>query len=121
MALQFNQYGKPIVKRSLNFTEVDSEKNSGISMAVPDLSYSVQDLVKNFSVGNLPSDVVRRVLYSDNPDFDDFVASELGDFDLVDAHREINKLRELHKMRLERQKASQIENPPQESAKADTE
>lgn len=79
-----------------------------VSVTVPDMSYTVRDLLERFTTGTVPGDIVRSVMYTDNPDFDDFVATELGDFDLTDCQREINKLRELHSIRMERQKA--VEN-----------
>lgn len=88
-----------------------------VSVTVPDMSYTVRDLLERFTTGTVPGDVVRSVMYTDNPDFDDFVATELGDFDLTDCQREINKLRELHSIRMERQKAVEnvVEDKPNDA------
>lgn len=79
-----------------------------ISVTVPDMSYDIRDLLERFTTGSIDPDIVRAVMYTDNPDFDDFLDTELGDFDLVDCDREINKLRELHSIRMERRKS--VEN-----------
>ena len=60
------------------------------SHTVPDMAYSVQDLLKRFTTGTIPSDIVRSAMYTDNPDFDDFIETELGDFDLTDYAREMD-------------------------------
>lgn len=72
---------------------------------VPSMSYSLRDLVKRFSVGTLPTEVIRSVMYTDNPDFDSWLESEDLDFDIIDARSELSKLRELHALRMERRKA----------------
>lgn len=77
-----------------------------VSVTVPDMSYSLRDLLERFTTGTIPTDLVRAAMYTDNPDFDDFLATELGDFDLSDYAREVSKLRELHSIRMERKKAA---------------
>lgn len=74
---------------------------TGISMAMPDLSLSCKDLLQRYTLGTLPAEVVRTVVYSDNPDFDDIMANELPDFDLADYSAEVAKLRSLHERRQE--------------------
>lgn len=88
-----------------------------VSVTVPDLSYSIRDLLERFTTGTVPAEIVRSVMYTDNPDFDDFIETEYGDFDLTDCKRELEKLRELHSIRMERIKAAANEvknsdNPP---------
>lgn len=75
------------------------------SHTVPDMAYSVQDLLKRFTTGTIPSDIVRSAMYTDNPDFDDFIETELGDFDLTDYAREMDRLRELHANRMSRRQS----------------
>ena len=76
-----------------------------VSVTVPDMSYSLRDLLERFTTGTIPTDIVRAAMYTDNPDFDDFLDTELGDFDLTDCQRELNKLRELHSIRMARKEA----------------
>lgn len=100
------------INTPLNYNFEDYKyKPDGVSMTIPDMSYSLKELVDKFTLGNLPVDVVRSVMYSDNPDFDDFIAHEYGDFDLTDYAREMNKLRELHSLRMERRKAAEHTHP----------
>lgn len=110
MELQFKN-GLPFYKRPI--VEIDVEDNSGVSVSVPDLSYSVSELVKNFAVGVIPSDIARKVMYTDNPDFDDFIETELPNYDLSDMSREIQKLRQLYNLRMDRRKAAVTEDSPQ--------
>lgn len=89
-------------------------KPDPVSMTIPDMSYSLKELIQKFTLGNLPVDVVRNVMYSDTDDFDEFIAHEYGDFDLTDYQREINKLRELHTLRKERRLSVQQVHEPSE-------
>lgn len=117
---------EPQAFKVLSFTDalkrpLDVEPFDSVSVTVPNMSYSVKELVRRFSVGSLPDDVIRQVMYTDNPDFDDFIDTELGDFDFVDAYRELDKLRELHALRMERRKAvsdAQQNVPPEASPDA---
>lgn len=92
------------------FYDTDDQDNiynpDPVSVTVPDMSYSLRDLIERFTTGTIPTDIVRSAMYTDNPDFDDFIATELGDFDLSDYASELNKLRELHSIRMERKKAA---------------
>lgn len=96
----------PVCKTWLNYNHQDYHYNvDSISMTIPEMSYTVKDLVQKFTLGTIPADIVRNVLYTENPDFDDFIETEYGDFDLTDYAMEMNKLRELHSLRMERLKA----------------
>jgi hypothetical protein len=56
-----------------------------VSMTIPDMSYSIKDLLERFTAGTLPP-VARDVSYSDsdNLDFDDFDPTKDVNFDLSD-------------------------------------
>lgn len=100
------------IKTWLNYDASNSfHSPDPVSTAVPDMSYSLRDLVERFTTGTLPTDLVRDAMYTDNPDFDDFIATELGDFDLSDYTAEIEKLRVLHSIRQERLKSVNAANP----------
>lgn len=90
------------------------------SHTVPDMAYSVQELLRRFTTGTIPSDIVRAAMYTDNPDFDDFIDTELGDFDLTDYAREMDRLRELHANRMSRrQSVTDVAAPATTSAALD--
>lgn len=70
------------------------EENSEMSMTIPDMCLSADELYKRYRLGTLPADLVRQVLYDESDDFDSVLAEYLPAFDLVDVDRELVKLRQ---------------------------
>lgn len=84
------------------------EVNTLPDMFVPDMSTSLRDLIRLYSIGSLPAEVVRTALYSDSDDFDDVLANDLAEYDLVDKERELGKLRQkFEQMRSARQRSEE--------------
>lgn len=91
------------------------EVNTLPDMFVPDMSTSLRDLIRLYSIGSLPAEVVRTALYSDSDDFDDVLANDLAEYDLVDKERELSKLRQkFEQMRSARQRS--VETTTQRTA-----
>lgn len=70
------------------------EENNEMSMTIPDMCLSADELYKRYRLGTLPADLVRQVLYDESDDFDSVLAEYLPAFDLVDVDRELVKLRQ---------------------------
>ncbi|MEM3318498.1 MAG: hypothetical protein QXT80_03010 [Thermoplasmatales archaeon] len=70
-------------KTQFNSVPDSGEINDEVSLTVPDMSYTVRELLEKFTSGVMPA-VERNPLYEDDPDFDNIDPSRLGDFDLVD-------------------------------------
>lgn len=86
-----------------NYTR-ESEFNTAPSMTIPDLTLSVRDIYNRFRLGTLPAELVHDVLYDESDDFDSVLAEHIEHYDLVDADRELAKLRQ--KFELMRNKVS---------------
>lgn len=100
-------------KTPYNFDSNDPkhyETPTGVSMTVPDMSYSIQDLFERYRVG-IPPEVALRPEYpdGDNPDFDDLSPIETAQ-DLVDIDNEIAYVEDI-KRRASASKAAKS-NPP---------
>lgn len=76
-----------------NYTK-ELELNDEPSMTIPDLTLTIKDLYNRYRLGTLPAEFVRAVLYDESDDFDSIVSEQLENFDLVDADRELAKLRQ---------------------------
>lgn len=76
-----------------NYTK-ELEFNDEPSMTIPDLTLTIKDLYNRYRLGTLPPEFVRAVLYDESDDFDSIVSEQLENFDLVDADRELAKLRQ---------------------------
>lgn len=79
---------------SHHFNSSEGEVNDEPSMMIPDMTISVQELYKRHRLGTLPAELVRSVLYDDCDDFDSVLAEHSEGYDLVDAQRELDKLRQ---------------------------
>lgn len=62
------------------------------SMTVPDMSYSIRELLARFTAGTMPP-VGRQVYYEDNPDINNPDPLDAPNFDLVDAYELRDKMR----------------------------
>lgn len=83
-------------------------------MTVPSLEIDLAQLVKQYTLGTLPPDVVRAALYSDSDDFDDVLVNELEGYDFTEKQAELAKLRQkFEEMRLRNQP---VEQPSEQSA-----
>lgn len=87
-------------------------------MTVPSLEIDLAQLVKQYTLGTLPPDVVRAALYSDSDDFDDVLVNELEGFDFTEKQAELAKLRQkFEEMRRRNQPVEQpVEEPVEEPA-----
>lgn len=72
---------------------LNPEVNNDMSMTIPDMSYSLAELIRKARIGTLPADLVRNVLYDESDDFDSVLAENIAGYDLVDKDRELEKLR----------------------------
>lgn len=63
-------------------------------MTIPDMTLSVRDIYNRYRLGTLPAEFVHDVLYDESDDFDSVLAEHLENYDLVDADRELAKLRQ---------------------------
>lgn len=62
------------------------------SMTVPDMSYTIRELLARFTAGTMPP-VGRQVYYEDNPDINNPDPLDAPNFDLVDAYELRDKMR----------------------------
>lgn len=69
------------------------------SLTVPDMSYSIQELLDKFTTGIVPP-VARNAQYDEDADFDNYDETRDGDFDLADATRLKQDLEERHQKRM---------------------
>lgn len=76
----------PKFRSAYSFTplETDYEAGGGISLTLPDDSYSVEDLLRRYANGIMPP-VGRNVYFEDDPDFDNIDPTLDPSFDLSDA------------------------------------
>ncbi|UPW41384.1 hypothetical protein [Dipodfec virus UA06Rod_19] len=79
----------PNVYAPVNRGEVNNEP----SMTIPDMTYSISEILRLHSIGTLPAGLVRDVLYDESDDFDSVLAEYLPAYDLVDKDRELLLLR----------------------------
>jgi len=68
------------IERNFEFTV-------GESLTVPDMSYTVKELMEKFVVGNDPG-IAQDAQYEENPDIDAEVQDTLQDLTEIDLHRE---------------------------------
>lgn len=88
---------------SIYYPTGSAEINELPSMTIPDMSLTVKDLYQRYRLGTLPAEFVRSVLYDECDDFDSVVANYLPEYDLVDAHAELAKLRQKFELMRSRQ------------------
>lgn len=83
------------IRNHFNFdTASNFEKVEGVSVAVPDQTYSVKDLFQRMARGLPLDDRCRAVptYYDDDPDIDNPDPTQRPDFDLVDYQEEMQGL-----------------------------
>lgn len=86
-------------------------------MTVPSLEIDLAQLVKQYTLGTLPPDVVRAALYSDSDDFDDVLVNELEGYDFTEKQAELAKLRQkFEEMRRRNHPVEQASEQPVEQA-----
>lgn len=93
--------------------EKHAEKPQGESLTVPDMSMSIKDMIANLLVGIPVSGNVHDPnsgYPSEDPDFDDYLPSENGDFDLSDYHAETLKIQYEREERLNSEKLKESLN-----------
>lgn len=61
----------------------DYEKTEGVSLLVPNQSFTVRELMKRHMAGTMPA-IGKQALWDEHPTFDSFDKT-VGNFDLVDA------------------------------------
>lgn len=74
--------------------ELRPEINRNPSTAIPDMTMSIQEILRQSRIGTLPAELVRSVLYDESDDFDSVLAENVESYDLVDKERELSKLRQ---------------------------
>jgi len=79
------------MKYTTNINAHEIERNFeitvGESLTVPDMSYTVKELMEKFVVGNDPH-ISQEAQYEENPDIDREVQDTLQDLTEIDLHRE---------------------------------
>lgn len=83
-----------------------NEVNSLPSMATPDLSMTVRDMVQRLARGLPVTGAIGSPAYSENPDFDDFDPTEDPAFDLADYTTHAMLLAEERRARLAKEAES---------------
>lgn len=72
--------------------------NNEPSLAVPDMNYSVRELLERFSTGTAPG-IAKTPIYDENADLDNYDVTQDLDFDLADATQEAQRLQQIQDTR----------------------
>lgn len=85
------------------------ERVSAKTKTVPDLSYSIQEIIDRFSRNNLVDMEYHEPVFSHSEDFDNDDLEKIRDFDLTDKWTKYEQLKELRKQAIDltRQKQSE--------------
>lgn len=95
------------------------EVNSEASMTIPDMSMSLNEIIRKHRLGVLPAQLVRDVLYDECDDFDSVLAEYKEGYDLVDKQAELQKLRQKFNLMHEKRNQSKETFSGGSSAPAD--
>lgn len=100
---------KPILRTHYSFKlrSSDIETVKGVSETVPDMAYSIRDILSKYVTG-VPPSVLKNGNYTDDPDFDDYDRTNDPDFDLVDV-QEMQEDINTKIMRAEQRKQQTVE------------
>lgn len=99
-----------------SIVDYDNEKQrgencTGESETIPDMSYSIKELLTNFT--KLP-EIYRKAEWDENPDFDEAIS--IGDFDLTDLTESEIALKEKIQKTMDEAKSFKAKNERQKSA-----
>lgn len=76
---------------SLGDCDKDLEYNDEPSMTIPDMSYSIKEILEKYTKG-IVLNVVKNGRFDEEPDFNDSLVEEQPDFDLSDISRESERI-----------------------------
>lgn len=65
------------------------------SLTVPDMSYTIRELLERFTAGTMPP-IARQSYYEESPDIDNPDPLDNGNFDLVDAMELRDEMRQMY-------------------------
>lgn len=93
------------------------ERVSSKTKTVPDLSYSIQEIIDRFSRNNLVDMEYHEPVFSHSEDFDNDDLEKIRDFDLTDKWTKYEQLKELRKQAIDltRQKQSETQVDTQQA------